>query len=153
MQWSQKTALLLFTLALGSSTLLSSVEAKKPSKVKPEKNTVTTTTSIQSLNLTSVQRTKILEIIRGTSTSSYLIPDSLRQQIFAQVNSLPPGIQKNLLRGKGLPPGIAKKVLLPANVVRHTNLPANTNIVVVGSNIVVVDPIKNIILDIISNIL
>jgi len=155
MKWSQKTALLLCTLALGSSTLLSSVEAKKPNKVKPEKNTVTTitTTSIQSLNLTSVQRTQIIGIIRGTNTSSYLISDSLRQQIFAQASSLPSGIQKNLLRGKGLPPGIAKKVLLPVAVVRYTNLPANTNIVVVGSNIVVVDPIKNIILDIISNIL
>ncbi|MCY7332655.1 MAG: hypothetical protein LH649_08355 [Pseudanabaena sp. CAN_BIN31] len=152
MQWSQKTALVLCTLALGSSTLLSSVEAKKPNKVKPEKNTVTTTTSIQSLNLTSVQRTQILEIIRGTSTSSYLITDSLRQQISAQVSSLPSGIQKNLLRGKGLPPGIAKKVLLPVTVVRYINLPASTNIVVVGSNIVVIDPIKNIILDIISNI-
>jgi hypothetical protein len=67
----------------------------------------------------------------------------------AQVSSLPSGIQKNLLRGKGLPPGIAKKVLLPVTVVRYINLPASTNIVVVGSNIVVIDPIKNIILDII----
>ena len=72
----QKIALLLCTLALGSSTLLpSTVEAKKPNKVKPETTTTTTTTtttstSIQSLTLTSVQRTQILEIIRGTSTSS-----------------------------------------------------------------------------------
>jgi len=154
----QKIALLLCTLALGSSTLLpSTVEAKKPNKVKPETTTTTTTsttsTSIQPRTLTSVQRTQILEIIRGTSTSSYLINDGLRQQIFAQVSSLPPGIQKKLLRGKGLPPGIAKKVLLPVTIVRYVNLPVNTNIIVVGSNVVVVDPIKNIILDIISNIL
>ncbi|OYQ63270.1 hypothetical protein B9G53_17710 [Pseudanabaena sp. SR411] len=155
MKWQQKTALLLCILALGSSTLITSaVEAKKSNKVKPAKNTVTTTTtSVQTVSLTSLQRTQIVEIIRGTSTSSYLINDGLRQQIFTQVSSLPLGIQKNLARGKGLPPGIAKKVLLPTTVVSYVNLPANTNIIVVGSNVVVIDPIKNIILDIISNIL
>jgi hypothetical protein len=154
-KWQQKIALSICTVLLGSSTLLASaVEAKKPDKVKPAKNSVTTTTtSVQTVSLTSLQRTQIVEIIRGTSTSSYLINDSLRQQIFTQVSSLPPGIQKNLARGKGLPPGIAKKVLLPTTVVNYVNLPANTNIVVVGSNVVVIDPIKNIILDIISNIL
>ncbi|GBO54048.1 hypothetical protein APA_1996 [Pseudanabaena sp. lw0831] len=158
MQWQQKSALLLCTLALGSSTLLAStVEAKKPHKVKPEKDAVTTitttTTSIQTISLTTLQRTQIVEIIRGTSTSSYLINDVLRQQIYTQVGTLPPGIQKNLARGKGLPPGIAKKVLLPVTVVNYINLPANTNIIVVGSNVVVIDPIKNGILDIIANIL
>jgi len=160
MKLQQKTALLLCTLALGSSTLLAStVEAKKPNKVKPAQTSVTTTTttttstSVKLLSLTALQRTQILEIIRGTSTFSYLINDGLRQQIFTQVSSLPPGIQKNLARGKGLPPGIAKKVLLPATVINYVSLPANTNIIVVGSNVIVVDPIKNIILDIISNIL
>lgn len=157
MKWQQKIALTICTVILGGSTLLASaVEAKKPDKVKPVKNSVTTTTtttSVQTVSLTSLQRTQIIEIIRGTSTSSYLINDGLRQQIFTQVSSLPPGIQKNLARGKGLPPGIAKKVLLPTSVVTYVNLPANTNIIVVGSNVVVIDPIKNIILDIISNIL
>jgi len=54
---------------------------------------------------------------------------------------------------KVYPPEIAKKFLLPATVVNNVSLPANTNIIVVGSNVIVIDPIKNIILDIISNIL
>jgi hypothetical protein len=158
MHWQQKSALLLCILTLGSSTLLAStVEAKKPNKVKPEKDAVTTvtttTTSIETISLTTIQRTQIVEIIRGTSTYSYLINNVLRQQIYTQVSSLPPGMQKNLARGKGLPPGIAKKVLLPVSVVNYVNLPANTNIIVVGSNVIVIDPIKNVILDIISNIL
>ena len=157
----QKIALLLCTLALGSSTLfVSTVEAKKPDKVKPAQTSVpttttttTTSTSVQLISLTTLQSNQIVDIIRGTGTHSYLINTGLRQQIFTQVNSLPPGIKKNLARGKGLPPGIAKKVLLPATVVNHVSLPANTNIIVVGSNVVVIDPIRNIILDIISNIL
>ena len=156
----QKIALLLCTLALGSSTLfVSTVEAKKPDKVKPAQTSVntttttTTSTSVQLISLTTLQSNQIVDIIRGTGTHSYLINTGLRQQIFTQVNSLPPGIKKNLARGKGLPPGIAKKVLLPATVVNHVSLPANTNIIVVGSNVVVFDPIKNIILDIILNIL
>ena len=158
----QKIALLLCTLALGSSTLfVSTVEAKKPDKVKPAQTSVptttttttTTSTSVQLISLTTLQSNQIVDIIRGTGTHSYLINTGLRQQIFTQVSSLPPGIKKNLARGKGLPPGIAKKVLLPATVVNHVSLPANTNIIVVGSNVVVFDPIKNIILDIILNIL
>ncbi|NUN64849.1 hypothetical protein HCU40_08810 [Pseudanabaena biceps] len=161
MKWSSKSASLLCLLALASSTFIAStVEAKKPNKNKPEQEAVTTTTttttnsvSFQSLTLTTLQRNQIVEIIRGTGSYSNLINASLRQQIFAQLNSLPPGIKKNLARGKGLPPGIAKKVLLPISVVNHVNLPSNTNIFVIGSNVVVVDPIRNIILDIISNIL
>lgn len=161
MKWSPKRALLLCTLALVSSTLITTtVEAKKPNKNKPAQQSVTTTNtrtinsvSTQSLTLTSVQRTQIIEIVRGTGSYSNLINASLRQQILAQLNSLPPGIRKNLVRGKGLPPGIAKKVLLPVGVVNYVNLPSNTNILVIGSNVVVVDPIRNIILDIISNIL
>ncbi len=164
MQWQQKSVLLLCTLVLGGSTLIANaIEAKQPIKVKPEKGSVTTTTStttttttstsIQSLSLTETQRIQIVEIISGKSTSSSLISTSLRQQIFAQVKSLPPGIQKKLARGKGLPPGIAKKVLLPVTVVNYVNLPPNTNLIVVGSNVIVIDPIRNIVLDMISNIL
>ena len=111
MKYQQKAALLLCTLALGSSTLFTSaIEAKKPDKVKSAQtsvNTTTTTTtsiSTQLLSLTALQRTQIVEIIRGTSTYSYLLNTGLRQQIFTQVSSLPPGIKKNLARGKGLPP-------------------------------------------------
>jgi len=73
MKCQQKTVLLLCTLALGSSTLFTSaIEAKKPDKVKPAQTSVntttttTTSTSTQLLSLTALQRTQIVEIIRGT---------------------------------------------------------------------------------------
>ena len=118
MKCQQKTVLLLCTLALGSSTLFTSaIEAKKPDKVKPAETSVntttttTTSTSTQLLSLTALQRTQIVEIIRGTSTYSYLINTGLRQQIFTQVSSLPPGIKKNLARGKGLHPMVKVYIL------------------------------------------
>lgn len=178
MKWHYKAFLLLCTLALGSSALLTSpAEAQKGRGRSDKKNdspntevqrvnrsrttttttttpitTTTTTTTTSTVILNPYQRTQIIEIIRGTSTYSYLISDDIREQIYIQRSSLPPGIRKNLARGKGLPPGIAKKVLLPLNVVNHLNLPSNTNIIVIGSNIVVFDPISNVILDILSNI-
>jgi len=165
MKYYKKTVALLCALALGSSVLVPAMaEAKKPkpSKVKPvetsevttTKTTTTTTTSTsQTTTFTTSQTTQIVEIIRGTSSSSYLITDSLRDQIYAQQASLPPGIRKNLLRGKSLPPGIAKKVKLPLEVCNYVNLPTNTNIIVVGSNIVLVNSVTNVVLDIVFNIL
>ncbi|MBD2187587.1 hypothetical protein H6F41_05440 [Pseudanabaena sp. FACHB-723] len=175
MKWHYKVFLLLCTFALGSSALLTSpAEAQKGrgryDKKNDSSNTevqrvnrsrttttttttpVTTTTTTSTVTLSPYQRTQIIEIIRGTSTYSYLISDDIREQIYIQRSSLPPGIRKNLARGKGLPPGIAKKVLLPRNVVSHLNLPSNTNIIVIGSNIVVIDPISNLVLDILANI-
>jgi len=158
----RKTVSLLCALTLGSIVLVPMMaEAKKPIKVKPVESsevtntttTTTTTTTSQTTTFTTSQTTQIVEIIRGTSSSSYLITDSLRDQIYAQQASLPPGIRKNLLRGKGLPPGIAKKVKLPIEVCNYVNLPENTNVIVVGSNIVLVNSITNVVLDIVFNIL
>lgn len=161
MKYYKKAVILLCALTLGSSVLVPVMaEAKKPTKVKPSESTevtrtttTTTTNTSQTTTFTTSQTTQIVEIIRGTSSSSYLITDSLRDQIYAQQASLPPGIRKNLLRGKGLPPGIAKKVKLPIAVCNYVNLPANTNIIVVGSNIVLVNSVTNVVLDIVFNIL
>ncbi len=165
MQYYKKAVILLCTLTLGGSVFVPMMaEAKKPIKVKPVESgevtttkttttTTTTTNTSQTTTFTTSQTTQIVEIIRGTSASSYLITDSLRDQIYAQQASLPPGIRKNLLRGKGLPPGIAKKVKLPIEVCNQVNLPENTNIIVVGSNIVLVNSITNVVLDIVFNIL
>ena len=107
MKWQQKTALLLCALALGSSTLLAStVEAKKPNKVKPEnkpeKSSVTTipTTTPENKPENKPEKNSVTTIPTTTSTSMHL----------------PPGIQKNLARGKKLPPGLAKKGLRSATV-------------------------------------
>ena len=103
MKWQQKTALLLCALALGSSTLLAStVEAKKPNKVKPEnkpeKSSVTTIPTTTPEN--KPEKNSVTTIPTTTSTSMHL----------------PSGIQKNLARGKKLPHGLAKKGLRSATV-------------------------------------
>ncbi len=109
-------------------------------------------TQVQSF--TTSQRTVLVDLMRGTCSScNYLVSNSLRTQIVNQGRSLPPGIQKQLLRGKGLPPGIAKKlVLLPKQVNTYINLPTYYDLVVVGSNVVLIDQVKTVVVDYISNV-
>lgn len=108
-------------------------------------------TQVQSF--TTSQRTVLVDLMRGTCNScNYLVSDSLRTQIVNQGRSLPPGIQKQLLRGKGLPPGIAKKLVpLPKQVNTYINLPTYYDLVVVGSNILLVDQVNTFVVDYISN--
>lgn len=109
-------------------------------------------TQIQSF--TTSQRTVLVDLIRGTCDCNYLVSESLRTQIVNQGRSLPPGIQKQLLRGKGLPPGIAKKMVpLPKQVNTYINLPTYYDLVVVGSNLVLVDQVNYTVVDFISNVL
>ncbi|MBM0743746.1 hypothetical protein JOY44_19345 [Phormidium sp. CLA17] len=110
-------------------------------------------TRVQSF--TSSQRTVLVDLMRGNcSNCNYLVSNSLRTQIVNQGRSLPPGIQKQLLRGKGLPPGIAKKLVpLPKQVNTYINLPSYYDLVVVGSNIVLIDQVNTVVVDYISYIL
>lgn len=107
-------------------------------------------TQVQSF--TTSQRTVLVDLMRGTCSScNYLVSNSLRTQIVNQGRSLPPGIQKQLLRGKGLPPGIAKKLVpLPKQVNTYINLPTYYDLVVVGSNVVLVDQVNTVVVDFIS---
>jgi len=109
-------------------------------------------TQIQSF--TSNQRTVLVDLLRGNCGCNYLLSDSLRTQIISQTRSLPPGVQKQLLRGKGLPPGIAKKIVkLPKQVNTYINLPTQYDLVVVGSNLVLLDQVRYVVVDYISNII
>ena len=92
-------------------------------------------------------------MIKGTGSNSSLIPAPLRSDILANLSSLPPGIQQRLLRGRSLPNGIAKKFNLPASVPPAVNLPANYQVVVVGSNVVVIDSVTSVIIDVLTNVL
>lgn len=107
-------------------------------------------TQVQSF--TTSQRTVLVDLMRGTCSScNYLVSNSLRTQIVNQGRSLPPGIQKQLLRGKGLPPGIAKKLVpLPKQVNTYINLPTYYDLVVVGSNVVLIDQVNTVVVDYIS---
>lgn len=106
-------------------------------------------TQVQSF--TTSQRTVLVDLMRGNCDCNYLVSNSLRTQIVNQGRSLPPGIQKQLLRGKGLPPGIAKKlVFLPKQVNTYINLPTYYDLVVVGSNVVLIDQVNTVVVDYIS---
>jgi hypothetical protein len=66
--------------------------------------------------------------------------------------TLPPGIAKNLLRGKPLPPGIAK-VFLPSDLVSELPVHPGYEYLLVGKDAVLVDSTTGIVADIISNVL
>lgn len=103
--------------------------------------------------LTTAQRTAITSLFQETNDDYTIISRELRQDIRAQFNSLPPGIQRRLAQGRGLPPGIAKKIYLPTQVNRRIDLDDNVRIVVIDRNVVVVDPVTELVVDILRNVL
>ena len=108
----------------------------------------------QVVNFTSSQRTVLVDLLRGNCSCNNLVSNSVRTEIISQARSLPPGIQKQLLRGKGLPPGIAKKLIrLPKQVNSYINVPTYYDLFVVGSNVVLVNQVNYIVVDFISNVL
>ncbi|GAB4227559.1 MAG: hypothetical protein Kow0049_07830 [Stanieria sp.] len=102
--------------------------------------------------LSYTQKNQLIDLLRGSSRNSYLLNPSLRIEIANQINSLPPGIEKRLARGKGLPPGITKKVNLPNEINDYLNLSQNIKIIVLGSSVVVFDSFSNVILDVLQYI-
>jgi hypothetical protein len=108
----------------------------------------------QFVNFTTSQRTVLAQLLQGNCSCNNLLSNSLRTQIISQSRSLPPGIRKQLLRGKGLPPGIAKKVVfLPSQVNTYVNLPTYYRLGVIGSNLVLLDQVNYTVVDYISEIL
>ena len=68
------------------------------------------------------------------------------------VEALPPGIRRNLERGKPLPPGIAKKATPPE--LRSTlHLSQGYDVVQVGLDVLLVDVATNVIHDVLSDII
>jgi hypothetical protein len=57
-----------------------------------------------------------------------------------EVQSLPPGIAKNLARGKPLPPGIAKRQI-PTGLRSRLVERSNESVLIIGDRIVLVDPV------------
>ncbi len=128
------------------------VYKNNPRVVVAYNGAIRTVQQTQVQRFTTSQRTVLVNLLRGNCNScNYLVSNSLRTQIVNQGRSLPPGIQKQLLRGKGLPPGIAKKLVsLPKQVNTYINLPTYYDLVVVGSNVVLVDQVKTVVVDYIS---
>lgn len=139
-----------------SQTVQSVVTVYKTSRrvVVAYNGPVRTVQQTQVVTFTSSQRTVLVDLLRGNCSCNNLVSNSVRTQIVSQARSLPPGIQKQLLRGKGLPPGIAKKLVrLPKQVNTYINLPTYYDLFVVGSNVVLVDQMNYVIVDFISNVL
>jgi hypothetical protein len=70
----------------------------------------------------------------------------------AGAQALPPGIRRNLARGKGLPPGIAKKVA-PPELVTLIHLPAGYEVVEVGLDVLLVEIATNIVHDVLMDVI
>ena len=105
------------------------------------------------LPLTDRQRRILIEILRDGNDNDTLISRETRRDIQNQLNTLPPGIQRQLERGRSLPPGIAKKITLPYRLNNHLDLDENVRIVVAGPDVVVIDPVTDLIVDVLRDIL
>jgi hypothetical protein len=103
-----------------------------------------------SIGLNQVQKTNLINLLRRRDNDNYILNPDIRIEISNQINSLPPGIQKRLMRGKPLPYGIAKKVILPQEVNNYLKLPQDYRIIVLGSSIIVLNSSDNVILDILQ---
>ncbi|HIK16843.1 MAG TPA: hypothetical protein IGS53_16380 [Leptolyngbyaceae cyanobacterium M33_DOE_097] len=133
-------------------------DLSKPKKVKRTTisqpvipSTTQTTTVRQSyFSFSSTQRTQLTNLLVGRVVRNEILSVSTRNLITNQLNSLPPGIQKRLVRGKGLPPGIAKKVFLPKTVNTYLNIPSRYDLIVIGSNVVVCDSVTTVVVDLIT---
>jgi hypothetical protein len=68
------------------------------------------------------------------------------------VEALPPGIRRNLARGKPLPPGIAKKVA-PPELVSILPLPQGYELVEVGLDVFIVEAATAVIHDILTDVI
>ncbi|MBW4692523.1 MAG: hypothetical protein KME27_12240 [Lyngbya sp. HA4199-MV5] len=142
---------------IGSNVLLvdrvNTVVVDYISDVFVSQTTSSTTTSFTTTSFTTSQRSTLIEMLQGDCSCGNVLTSATRTQIISQSRSLPPGIQKQLLRGKGLPPGIAKKLVpLPKQVNSYINLPTTYDLFVVGSNIVLVDQVNYVVVDYITNV-
>jgi hypothetical protein len=104
------------------------------------------------IELNQVQKINLINLLRGRNSDDFILNNGIEIEIEHQINSLPPGIQKRLAKGKPLPYGIAKKVILPREVNDYLHLSQDYRIVVLGSSVIVFSSSDNIILDIFENI-
>lgn len=103
------------------------------------------------VNFNNNQRSMLVDLVRNNRRND-LIPVSTRRLIVNQNRRLSPSIERQLLRGRPLPPGLANRVLLSKQVNSYLNVPTNYDIYVVGSNAVVYDPVQSLVVDLIQNL-
>lgn len=82
--------------------------------------------------------------------------DDLRRNPYrrSEFENLPPGIQKRVRQGKPIPPGIANKMtILPVSYNRYLGYPVNGNyrVGVLDRDLIIFNPLTQMILDVIRN--
>ncbi len=91
--------------------------------------------------------------IRFNNTDKSKIRNFLNQNPGVITGSkLPPGIEKNLARGKPLPPGI-QNVFLPNDISSNLKTYPGFDYRVVGNDVVLVNSTTNVVADILTNVL
>ena len=70
----------------------------------------------------------------------------------SNVESLPPGIRRNLARGKPLPPGIAKRSA-PPELASHVHLRDGYELVEVGVDVFLVEVATNVVHDVLMDVI
>lgn len=89
--------------------------------------------------------------VRFGASEERLIRDYF-QQNRVPVESLPPGIAKNLARGKPLPPGIAKK-FVPDDLRRRLPDYAGYDVLIVDHDVLLIEAATRVIVDILTGAL
>lgn len=79
------------------------------------------------------------------------IRDFYAERPAGSVEALPPGIRRNLARGKPLPPGIARKSA-PAELVSRVSVPAGYELIEVGLDVLLVEVATSIVHDVLMDI-
>ena len=72
----------------------------------------------------------------------------------AKRDQLPPGLQKQLVRNGTLPPGLQKRLHdVPHDLaIRLPKIPENRRLIILGSNVILLDETTSLILDILENV-
>ncbi len=159
-RWNQKSLALIALVGLMSVYSTAAIAKDKDKKDKdrdkdrrpaPVQVVPGTPGTVQVIRLTDAQRLMLVRLIQGTGDRNDLLSTDLRTRILGQVQSLPPGIRKQLLQGKGLPPGIAKKLIpLPLTINSYLGIPVNSiQLYAIGPDVLLINSVSNIVFDII----
>ena len=66
---------------------------------------------------------------------------------------MPPGLEKQLKRNGHLPPGLEGRALPPGLAKKLPSAPVGAKRVIIGNDVVLIDPVTQVVLDIIKDVL
>lgn len=121
----------------------------------PDLVTPTHSDSQSGFTLTPRQIDLLLQVLRDDPFDGNIIEPDLRRAALSQA-TLPPGIRKQLARGKPLPPGLANKfVVMPNRLNTYLGLPSDRDVqvAVVGRQVVLLDPLSSLVLEVLIDVL